>query len=285
MEDPAHSAPWRLMRLLDGFVITQLLYVAAKLGVAEILAEQPRTGPEVASLVGADPSALTRVLRGLVIEEVLEQDDHGRFALGTLGSALIALRAPALARGEIYYGPAASLLECVLEGGTPYERATGDRFFDHLHRHPELEAVFHAGMAGRAEQEAADVVASFDFSGFSRLMDVGGGRGVLLATILKAVPTMAGVLVDREVALEQARTFLDEAGVGDRTECLPVDFFESVPGGADAYLLSARVARLGRCGRLAHPHHMPAGHARRCSAHRRGGHPARARAGPPDSPS
>ena len=178
------------------------------------------------------------MLRGLVIEDVLEQDDHGRFALGTLGAALIALRAPALARGEIYYGPAASLLECVLEGGTPYERATGDRFFDHLHRHPELEAVFHAGMAGRAEQEAADVVASFDFSGFSRLMDVGGGRGVLLAAILTAAPTMTGVLVDREVALGQARTFLDEAGVGDRTECLPVDFFESVPGGADAYLLS-----------------------------------------------
>ena len=88
-------------------------------------------------------------------------------------------------------------------------------------------------MAGRSEQEAGDVVAAYDFSGIERLVDVGGGRGVLLAAILRAAPGLPACSVDREAAVEAARERL-----GERAECVVGDFFAALPAGADAYLLS-----------------------------------------------
>ena len=93
-------------------------------------------------------------------------------------------------------------------------------------------------MAARSEQEARDVMASYDFGGVRRLVDVGGGRGVLLAEILRAHPAIHGILTDREGAVAEARTHLEAASLGDRAECIAADFFETVPAGADTYLLS-----------------------------------------------
>jgi hypothetical protein len=230
--------PWQLLRLLDGFVVTQLLYVAAELGVADVLATGPRSSREIADAVGADPVALHRVLRGLVIEDVLAEEPDGRFSLAPVGAALVPLRGAAIVRGQLYYRSAAGLLDTVREGGTAFEHVYGERFFEHLGREPGHEAVFQASMAGRAEQEARDVAAAYDFSGTGHLVDVGGGRGILLATILQAVPGLRGVLLDRERAIPAAREHLDAAGVGERAECLAGDFFVDVPTGADAYLLS-----------------------------------------------
>jgi hypothetical protein len=114
----------------------------------------------------------------------------------------------------------------------------GARFFDHLARHPEQEAAFQGSMAGRAEQEAHDVVAAYDFSGVRHVVDVGGGRGILLAEILRAAPQARGVLVDRAAAVPAARAHLDAAGLSDRAECGVDDFFVAVPPGGDAYVLS-----------------------------------------------
>jgi hypothetical protein len=228
----------RLMRLLDGFVTTQLLYVAAKLGVADVLADGPRSGAEIAEAVGADHEALVRVLRGLVTDDVLAEDEDGRFALTPVGECLRSGPGAALARGEVYYDAAAGLLATVREGGTAFEHVHGERFFDHLARHPDREAAFQGSMAARAEQEAHDVVAAYDFSGVRRLVDVGGGRGILLAAILRANPELRGVLTDREAAIPAARAALDAASVGDRADCIVADFFTTVPAGADAYLLS-----------------------------------------------
>jgi O-methyltransferase domain/Dimerisation domain len=232
--DPA----WQLARLLDGFLVTQLLYVAARLGIADVLSAGPRSGAEVAAAVGAAPATLTRVLRGLVVEDVLAESDDGRFALTPVGERLKGLRGAALVRGEVYYRSAAGLLDAVLGGGTPFERVYGESFFAHLGRNADHEAVFQASMAGRAEQEAEDVVAAYDFMGLSRLVDVGGGRGVLLAAILRAAVGMSGVLMDREAALPAAQAYLEATGVAARAECLAGDFFAAVPPGADAYVLA-----------------------------------------------
>jgi SAM-dependent methyltransferase len=232
------APPWQLARLLDGFVTTQLLYVAAKLDIAGVLAEGPLTAAEIADAVGADRSVLGRVLRGLVIEDVLAEDGTGRFALTPIGECLAGLEGAALVRGELYYRSAAGLLDAVLDGGTAFERVYGERFFEHLDRHPHHERAFQSSMRGRAEQEAHDVVAAYDFSTLDSLVDVGGGRGVLLAEILGAVGALRGQLVDREEAIPAARAHLEMAGVGDRVECVVSDFFGVVPAGADAYLLS-----------------------------------------------
>ena len=148
---------------------------------------------------------LVRVLRGLVIEDVLSEEDDGRFALTPVGESLTSLRGAAIVRGELYYGSAAGLLDTVLGRGTAFERIHGARFFDHLADHPDHEAAFQASMAGRAEQEASAVVEAFDFSGIEQLVDVGGGGGILLAAILAAQPAVRGVLLDRPEAIAGAR--------------------------------------------------------------------------------
>jgi hypothetical protein len=237
-ESPDERPPWRLGRLLDGFLTTQLLYVAAKLRIADVLADGPKTTGEIAAAVDADPSALARVLRGLAAEEVLAENEDGTFSLTPVGSCLSTLGGAALVRGEVYYRSAAGLLDAVLGGGVPFARVYGEPFFDHLGRHPEAQAAFEASMAGRAEQEAGDVVNVYDFAPFARLVDVGGGRGVLLASILRAVPGMRGLLVDRPAVIPAARAYLESVGLADRVDCEAGDFFHVVPGGADCYVLS-----------------------------------------------
>ena len=240
----AAAAPRRdLARLIDGYLTTQLLYVAAKLGVADVLADGPRTGREVAEAVGADPDALTRMLRGLVLEDVLAEDGDGRFALTTVGEGLRdgvpgSQRGAILVRGEAYWSAAAGMLRTAIEGGTAFEHVHGERFFDHLAAHPEREAAFQASMADRARREAADVVSVYDFAGMTELVDVGGGSGVLLEAVLRATPALRGVLVDRPEVAALAQRRLEAAGLEDRCRCVTGDFFVAVPPGADAYLLS-----------------------------------------------
>jgi O-methyltransferase domain/Dimerisation domain len=239
----AASPQRELARLIDSYLTTQLLYVAARLGVADVLADGPRTGREIADAVDADPDALGRVLRGLVLDDVLAEDGHGRFALTVLGEGLRdgvpgSLRGAALARGELYWSGAGGLLRALTEGGTAFEHVHGERFFEHLAADPEREAAFQASMADRAHREANDVVAAYDFAGLREIVDVGGGSGVLLEAILRATPGPRGVLVDRPEAVERARARLGGAGLADRAGCVVGDFFDAVPAGADAYLLS-----------------------------------------------
>jgi hypothetical protein len=227
---------------MDGYLTTQLLYVAAKLGIADVLADGPRTAEEIAEAVGADAPLLRRVLRGLALDEVLAEQD-GRFALTPLGECLRegvagSLRGPVIVRGELYYEAAAGVLQTVREGGVAFEHVHGEPFFDHLAREPEVEAAFQASMAGRAAQEAGDVVAAYDFAGVRRLVDVGGGQGVLLAAILRSAPQLRAVLVDRPMVIERAQAWLAQEQLGERCELVPGDFFASVPDGGDAYLLS-----------------------------------------------
>jgi hypothetical protein len=233
---------WRLARLMDGYLTTQLLYVAAKLGIADVLADGPRTAEEIAEAVGADAPLLRRVLRGLALDEVLAEQD-GRFALTPLGECLRegvagSLRGPVIVRGELYYEAAAGVLQTVREGGVAFEHVHGEPFFDHLAREPEIEAAFQASMAGRSAQEAGDVVAAYDFAGVRRLVDVGGGQGVLLAAILRSAPQLRALLVDRPMVIERARAWLAQEQLGERCELVAGDFFASVPDGGDAYLLS-----------------------------------------------
>jgi hypothetical protein len=228
---------------MDGCLVTQMLYVAAALGVADVLADGPLTSAEVADAVGADAGALHRVLRGLAVEEVVEERDDGRFALTAAGELLRSdvpgsLRGAVLARGDVYYEAVGHMLGGVRGEGVAYQLAHGAPFFDHLARHPERERSFQASMAGRADQETADVVAAYDFGGIGRLVDVGGGAGNLLAAILLVEPELAGVLYDRPGVAPAAQGRMRDAGVADRCELVAGDFFASVPPGADAYVLS-----------------------------------------------
>jgi hypothetical protein len=257
----AASGPAQVARLIDGYLITQLLYVAAKLGVAEALAGGPRDAEAVARAVGAQPDALRRVLRSLAAEGVLDEGPDGRFGLTELGECLRAdapgsLRGATIARGDVYYGAAAGLLDAVRHGGPAFERVHGVGFFEYLSRHPEVGAAFQGSMADRSRREAADVIAAYDFGRFEHLVDVGGGHGILLEAILRAAPRSRGVLLDQPPVVARARERLEVAGLAGRCAFAPGDFFAAVPPGGDAYLLSrvvhdwddaAAVRILARC--------------------------------------
>jgi hypothetical protein len=222
----------RLARLTDGYVVTQLLWIAAELRIADALAGGPHTAEELAEKVGADAGALHRVLRGLAAEEVFEELPGRRFGLTATGDLLRegvegSQRGAVLARGGLYYGALAGLLDAVRDGGTPFERVHGMTFFQYLDAHPADSARFQGSMAVRAVREAAAVVEAYDFRRFRTLVDVGGGSGVLLREILGAAPQLSATLFDRPEVVRDVQL----PAVGG-------DFFSDVPAGADAYVLS-----------------------------------------------
>jgi transposase len=151
------------------------------------------------------------------------------------------LRGAIIARGDLYYGAAAGLLEAVQHGGVPFEHVHNVSFFKYLAQHPERGVEFQASMVDRSRQEAAEVVAAYDFGSFGRLVDVGGGHGVLLTEILRAVPRLQAVLLDRLPVVERARERLEVAGLAGRCKFVAGDFFEAVPPGDDAAYVLSRV--------------------------------------------
>ncbi len=225
-------------RLIDGFVFTQLCYVATELGVFDQLASGPRTGGELATALGVHADNLRRVLRGLAAEGVLTELDNGAFSLSALGELMGGMQGAVRARGELYYTAATGLLDAVRHGGSAFEHHHGQPFFEYLSGNPEQEAAFHASMATRARAEAAAVIDAYDFTTARHVADVGGGNGILLAAILQTVPHLTGVLMDRSAVIPDARAHFDSAGLSSRVGCVVGDFFVDVPSDADTYLLS-----------------------------------------------
>jgi predicted O-methyltransferase YrrM len=243
MTVPDPPGPQRLLRLLDGYLTTQLVYLAVRLGIADALAGGPRTAAELAAAAGVPAGRLVRVLRGLAAEEVLDELPDGRFALTATGDCLRSdapgsMGGAALVRGELYGAAAGGLLTALRTGGTAFEQVHGQRFFPYLEAHPEQQATFAASMAGRSDREAADIVAAYDFGGIGHLVDVGGGLGVLVTAILRATPGLTATLVDRPALVGPARDRIAAAGLADRCTVVGGDFFAEVPGGAEAYVLS-----------------------------------------------
>lgn len=226
------SAGERLAWLTDGYLTTQLLYVAAELRLADALADKLMTAAELAAAVGADAVVLQRILRGLAAELVFEESPDGRFELTPTGSLLRAdvqgsLRGFVLARGRLYYDALGGLLQAAKQGGVPFEHVHGSPFFDYLASRPEEMASFQGSMSARLSREARAVVQAYDFGKFRTLVDVGGGGGTLLEAIIDSAPGLEGTLFDQPAVVK-----------GSDLPSVAGDFFVSVPAGADAYLLS-----------------------------------------------
>ncbi len=228
---------------MDGYLTTQLLRVAARLGVADALSRGPCSGAVLAGTVGADASRLTRVLRGLVLAGVLAEDDAGSFSLTPAGELLRAevpgsMRELAMLRGEVNYRAAEGLLDAVLGGPTPFEAVYGQPFFDYLASNADHGTLFSTAMADRAAHEARQVVEAYDFAGVGTVVDVGAGEGVLLREILQATAGTRGVLVDTPAVVAQARKAFDGTDLQERVDFVAADFFDTLPSGGDAYVLS-----------------------------------------------
>jgi SAM-dependent methyltransferase len=234
-----------LRQLVMGFRNTQLLYVAARLCLADRLEAGPQTAQQLAPQVGAAPRALHRLLRALAGLGIFAETEGGAFAL-TPAALLLQTEAPGSLRGlALLYGADwlwrayGDMLHGVRTGAPAFAHIHGQSFYDYLQEHPAAGAVFQSAMSGMSAQEAAAILAAYDFAEAQSVIDVGGGQGALLAALLQAHPHLAGVVLDLSPAVAGAKSLLAAAGLTARATCVAGDFFTAVPKGGDLYLLKS----------------------------------------------
>jgi hypothetical protein len=231
-----------LLQMMSGFWVSQSIYVAARLGIADLLQDGAKTGDELARETGAHGQALYRVLRALAGLGIFAEDENRRFSLTPLAEPLRSgpnsLRAMAIHMAEdASWAAWGKLLESVRTGEAGFKLAHGEEVFPYYAAHTESMEPFNEAMTNFSEAVIQSIVPAYDFASIKKLVDVGGGHGSLLAAILKANPNLQGVLFDLPPAVEGARKRVEAEGVRDRAECVAGDFFESVPAGGDAYLM------------------------------------------------
>lgn len=219
--------------------------VAAKLCIADHLADGPKTSGELTTACSAHPGALYRLLRVLAGFDVFAEDEQGYFTLTPMAALLQqgpanSKRAFALWSGGVSYELFGSLDYSVMTGEPAFDHLFGMEFFDYLDHHPEVGTLFDEFMACQTGPMGS-VVADYDFSGVETVVDVAGGRGEVLAAILRAHPSLLGVLIDRPRVVQAAKCVLERAGVTDRCQTVCGDVSESVPSGGDLYILKSVV--------------------------------------------
>lgn len=238
------SPAMELVQMLFGYRVTQAIYVATKLGIADLLEGCPKSADDVAEAVGADPSALRRLLRALVNLGLVSEDEGGRFALTALGDPLRSgasdsVRATAIMYGdECYWQSWGNLLYSVKTGKPAIEHVFEKGLFQYFEQNSELAETFNEAMAEGAEQHSQNMLEAYNWSGINTVVDVGGGRGTLIGSILQAHRQMQGILIDLPRIIEEAPKHLKSKGVGARCQVIGGDFFEAVPEGGDIYILS-----------------------------------------------
>ena len=234
-----------MLGLITGYWVSQLLFVATRLGLADELAKGPRGPEDLARRVGADPVFLRRALRALASVGVFAERPDGRFRTTPLAQTLESDRPGSLrdfARMIVddYNWKGWSALERAVRTGEPsFEHVHGQPIFAWLRDHPEQERTFAASMASISRTENDAVARAWPFGSLARLVDVGGAHGHLLARILRRHKKLRGVLYDQPqvVAGAEKSGFVSAPGVRERCEVVGGSFFDSVPPGADGYLL------------------------------------------------
>jgi hypothetical protein len=235
------SAAAMLRGLVQGYWATQAVYIAAKLGIADLLKDGPKSPEAVARVAGTQPSALVRVLRLLASYGVFAEDADGRFAL-TPAAALLQTGSPnslhhfALSP-QLWWRSVGDLLYSVRTGDPAYDRQHGLAFHKAMEQDPEGAAIYDAILANATAQDAPALAAAYNYAGVHRVIDVGGGHGRFIAEILRKNPRLHGVLFDRPAVVAGAQRVIEAEGFANRCECVGGDFFEAVPVGGDVYVL------------------------------------------------
>ena len=233
----------QLMQMASGFFVSQSISVAARLGIADRLAEGTQTAEDLAQATGTHAPSLYRLLRALQGVGVFAEAAPGRWSNTPTSAALRSgvpgsMRAVAIMLGDPeHYRAWGSLDHSIRTGAPAFDHVFGSQVFEYFGQHPEAAAVFDEAMTSFSE--LSPVADAYDFSEIGTLMDVAGGHGGLLASILRPNPDLRGVLFDLPPVIERARErgILAAEGLAERTELVAGSFFEEIPARADACLL------------------------------------------------
>jgi hypothetical protein len=240
--DSQQGSPQRIMsQMQSGYWISQSLYAAAKLGLADLIDTGPKRPAELAQATGTLAGPLYRLLRALASVGVFREQPDGTFVHTPLSALLRSgpggQRALAIMMGEEHYRAWGELLYSLRTGKPSFDHLFGKPIFDYLAEHPEQARTFDDAMTGVHGAETRLMLDAYDFSKFGTLVDVGGGNGSLLCEVLQRHPSLKGVLFDRADVVENARANLRRAELEQRCTAVAGSFFESVPEGGDAYLM------------------------------------------------
>lgn len=233
-----------LLGIVNSSWMSQAVYCAAVLQIPDLLAERARKSDDLAAATGTHAPSMHRLLRALTTIGICKGCDDGSFEITAMGSLLRKDVRGSLRSWTIWWGshlwPAwGQLLYSIRTGESARKMLIGTDAFEQLGRNEGMAALFNQALVEMTRLICEGVVRAYDFSGLRRIADVGGGYGELLACILRANPTASGILFDLPHAMEGARRHMEEAGLASRCEFIVGDFFESVPGGADAYCLKS----------------------------------------------
>ncbi|MBE9167860.1 methyltransferase [Pleurocapsales cyanobacterium LEGE 06147] len=235
--------PETLLQMSNGTFVTQSIYVAAKLGIADLLKDGAKSSDELANLTSVDAQSLYRMLRALSSIGIFAESNNRQFQLTRLGECLQtdtpgSMRAFAIILGEPWFWQVCgSLLNSVKTGKNAFENVFGMEPFPYLVQHPERAQILSEAINAFTLSIIPALLASYDFSASGKIVDVGGGQGTLIAEILKANPTMKGILFDQLTVAQGAKHFIEAKGVAERCEIVGGNFLEFVPSGGDAYIL------------------------------------------------
>lgn len=238
------DARTRLLALVNASWMTQAAAVAVQLRLPELLADGPRSVEALAREAQCHEPSLSRLLQALTSLDLLTQSADGAFALTATGTLLRSNVPGSLASWTVFCGTSSwttwsRLIESVRTGQSVRKQTRGADGFEHLEEDPEAALLFNRAMVDLTQPIARAISQLVDFTGVDRIVDVGGGVGALLITILSAHPGMRGVLFDLSHASRVASERFAAAGVAEKCEFVTGSFFESVPNGAGAYLLKS----------------------------------------------
>lgn len=232
-----------LLEMIMGYWVSQSIYVAAKLGIADRLKDGDKSCSELATATHTNELALYRVLRALASLGIFTEVAPETFGMTPLATFLHSdtpgsVRDVAIMMGDReHYASWGNILHAVQTGESSFDNIFGTNVFDYYAKNPQPAVIFDKAMTCFSKVENAAVSADYDFSPFRTLVDVAGGQGSLLMSILQAYPTLKGILFDLPDVIERAKSQIATREANDRCQLISGNFFESVPIGADAYLL------------------------------------------------
>ena len=231
----------QLMKFIVGKWVSKPIYVAAELGIADMLAEGPKSIQDLAIESKSHAPSLYRMMRALASVGVFSETEDKHFKLTPMAEYLKngAMRSMALLFNSDWSDKAwGYFMDSVKTGDTAFEKAHGMTLSDWLEENAHASEIFNEANAIKAGSSHRAIVEAYDFSDINTLTDVGGGLGVLMEEILIANSAMKGIVADIPSVIQKTREMIQARGIEDRCQAVECDFFKKIPSGSDAYLMS-----------------------------------------------